>query len=51
MFIEQMYEEAMAVARENGGRMPYPVNCIFDEAGIMPSLAGPEACLRQPTLI
>ena len=38
MFIEQMYEEAMAVARENNGRMPYPVNCIFDEAGIMPSL-------------
>lgn len=38
MFIEQMYEEAMAVAREHGGRMPYPVNCIFDEAGIMPSL-------------
>ena len=38
MFIEQMYEEAMSVAREHGGRMPYPVNCIFDEAGIMPSL-------------
>ena len=38
MFIEQMYEEAMVVARENHGRMPYPVNCIFDEAGIMPSL-------------
>ena len=38
MFIEQMYEEAMAVAREHRGRMPYPVNCIFDEAGIMPSL-------------
>ena len=38
MFIEQMYEEAMSVARECGGRMPYPVNCIFDEAGIMPSL-------------
>ena len=28
----------MVVARENHGRMPYPVNCIFDEAGIMPSL-------------
>ena len=38
MFIEQMYEEVMVVARENHGRMPYPVNCIFDEAGIMPSL-------------
>jgi hypothetical protein len=38
MFIEQMYEEAMVVARDNHGRMPYPVNCIFDEAGIMPSL-------------
>lgn len=38
MFIEQMYEESMAVARKHGGRMPYPVNCVFDEAGIMPSL-------------
>ena len=38
MFIEQMYEESMAVARAHGGRMPYPVNCVFDEAGIMPSL-------------
>ena len=38
MFIEQMYQESMAVAREHNGRMPYPVNCIFDEAGIMPAL-------------
>lgn len=38
MFIEQMYQESMAVARKHNGRMPYPVNCIFDEAGIMPAL-------------
>ncbi len=38
MFVEQLYQESMAVARENHGRMPYPLNCVFDEAGIMPSL-------------
>ena len=38
MFVEQLYQEAMAAARDHHGRMPYPLNCVFDEAGIMPSL-------------
>lgn len=38
MFVEQLYQESMAAARENRGRMPYPLNCVFDEEGIMPSL-------------